>query len=251
MLVARLAGAGGAWRVGERALHLLWVGWVLWFGVIESGITVNYLLIPVSLMLAAIAVDLIAILRFTIPASSRKGLVIRVAVAGLAVGGVVADQWRGEGSVAERLATSRPTIAASGLEEIRAGLQPSDRMVCTDELACLMLVGRADTWLALNDHVRERFVVKMGDEAVVGVYAGTPAVFRPADLFSPRPDGTVPERTLVIDVFKEYPIGNSRNWLPRAIEADGIEVRPLLETPQLRVLQLSPPLGYAFGLPSR
>ena len=108
-----------------------------------------------------------------------------------------------------------------------------------------MLVGRADAWLALDDYVRDRFVVKMGDEVFVGVYAGTPAVFRPADLFSPRPDGSVPERTLVIDVFKEYPIGNSRSWLPRAVEADGLEVRPLLETAQLRVLQLSPPVGYA------
>ena len=48
------------------------------------------------------------------------------------------------------------------------------------------------------------------------------------------------ERTLIIDVFKEYPIGNSRTWLPRALEADGLRVLPLLETPQLRVLQVSP-----------
>ena len=41
----------------ERAIHLLWIGWVLWFGVVESGITINYLLVPVSLMLIAIAVD--------------------------------------------------------------------------------------------------------------------------------------------------------------------------------------------------
>ena len=26
--------------------HALWIGWVLWFGVIESGITTNYLLLP-------------------------------------------------------------------------------------------------------------------------------------------------------------------------------------------------------------
>ena len=35
-------------RRGERAAHVLWIGWVLWFGVIESGITTNYLLLPVS-----------------------------------------------------------------------------------------------------------------------------------------------------------------------------------------------------------
>ena len=47
--------------MSERAIHLLWIGWVLWFGVVESGITINYLLVPVSLMLIAIAVDLAAI----------------------------------------------------------------------------------------------------------------------------------------------------------------------------------------------
>ncbi|MGH9219441.1 MAG: hypothetical protein ACRD1W_09065, partial [Vicinamibacterales bacterium] len=47
----------------ERAAHLLWIGWVLWFGVIESGITTNYLLLPVSFMLIAIAIDVNAIVR--------------------------------------------------------------------------------------------------------------------------------------------------------------------------------------------
>jgi hypothetical protein len=46
----------------------------------------------------------------------------------------------------------------------------------------------------------------------------------------------------VVDVFKEYPIGNSRSWLTTALETDGLEVRTLLETPQARVVQISPPL---------
>ena len=237
-LMARLAGA--EWRAEERALHALWIGWVLWFGVIESGITVNYLLIPISMLLMVIAVDLTAILRFTIPASVPRGLAFRLVVTILALSGIVGDQWRGDGSLAERLEAARPTIVAPGIEDFRAGLQPSDRIACTDELACLLLVGRADAWLALDDYVRERFAVKMGDELPVGVYAGTPAVFRPADLFALSPDGTAPERTFVIDVFKEYPIGNSRSWLPRAIEADGLQVRPILETDQLRVLEVAP-----------
>ena len=103
-----------------------------------------------------------------------------------------------------------------------------------------MLVGRIDVWLALDDYVRERFLVRRGDEAFVGVYTGAPAVLRPAELFSIKGDGPLPERTLIVDVFKEYPIGNSRTWLPRALEADGLQVIPLLETPQLRVLQVSP-----------
>jgi hypothetical protein len=103
-----------------------------------------------------------------------------------------------------------------------------------------MLVGRIDRWLALDDYVRERFLVRRSD-VVTGVYTGVPAAFRPAALFEANPDGTLPDRTIIIDVFKEYPIGNSRDWLPKAIEADGVLVRPLLETPQARVLQVSPP----------
>jgi hypothetical protein len=141
-------------------------------------------------------------------------------------------------------------------------LQPNDRVVCTDELGCLMLVGRIDRWLALDEFVRERFLVRRSEGQATGVYTGAPAVFRPADLFSPfdsgdvdralaqgRPlrAGTLPDRTIVVDVFKEYPIGNSRDWLPQAIERDGLQVVPLLETSQLRVLQVSPPEHLARG----
>jgi hypothetical protein len=104
-----------------------------------------------------------------------------------------------------------------------------------------MLVGRIDCWLALDDYVRERFLVRRGDAVVTGVYTGVPAVFRPGDLFSPNADGTLPDRVLIIDIFKDFPIGNSRSWLPKAIEEDGLVVLPLLETPQARVLQVAPP----------
>jgi len=68
-------------------------------------------------------------------------------------------------------------------------------------------------------------------------------------LFVPNPDGTLPDRVLVVDVFKEYPIGSSRSWLPRAIELAGLLVTPLLETPQARVLQISPPERNALRQP--
>ena len=253
LLIARLR--RGSWPMAERAIHLLWIGWVVWFGIIESGITINYLLVPVSLMLIAIAVDLVAM---AAPGSDRgprhadfawwggdpsarlaAGLTPALAIAA-AVLAIVGDQWRGDGWPATRLAAARPTITAPGLDEIRNGLRPADRIACTDELGCLMLVGRIDVWLALDDFVRERFLVRRGDEALVGVYTGAPAVLSPAYLFVSRPEGTLVERTLIVDVFKEYPIGNSRTWLPRAIEAGGLQVQPLLETPQLRVLQVSP-----------
>ena len=158
----------------------------------------------------------------------------------LVIAGVAADQWRGEGSLGARLAAARPTISVPGLDLVRASLTPTDRVACTDELACLLLVGRADAWLALDDYVRERFLVRR-DGGAVGVYAGAPAVFHPADLF---PIGTTtprPSRVLVVDVFKDYPVGHSSAWLPRAIEEDGLESRTLLETAQARVVEISRP----------
>lgn len=234
-LVARLAGAGSEWRPHERAAHLLWLFWVLWFGVIDSGITTNYLLLPVVLMLAAVAIDVDAIVGRRLP---RRAAVTVIALVAMALG---LDQWRGTGSVHDRLEAARPTINIPGIDEVRAGLHPADRIACTDELACLLLVGRIDAWLALDDFVRERFLVKLKDDTLAGVYTGAPAVFRPGELFAPNADGTLPDRVLVVDVFKDFPVGNSAPWLPHAIELDGLQVTPLLETPQGRVLQISPP----------
>ncbi len=239
-LVARLAGAGGEWRPHERAAHLLWMFWVLWFGVIDSGITTNYLLLPVTLMLIAIAIDTDAIASRWLPSGSPLARRLAVAVIALIAIATGLDQWRGTGSLQDRLEVARPTIAIAGMDEVRAGLQPTDRVACTDELACLLLVGRIDRWLALDDFVRERFLVKLPNGTMAGVYTGAPAVFRPGELFAPNPDGTLPDRVLVVDVFKDFPIGHSAPWLPRAIELDGLQVTPLLETPQGRVLQISP-----------
>ena len=232
-LVLRACGVGGDWRPVDRAAHVLWIGWVVWFGVIESGITTNYLLLPVSFMLMAIAIDVNAIGR----ATARPYMYAAMA---LIIGAIALDQWRGEGSLRARLEAARPTIRIPGIEDIRDSLQPNDRVVCTDELGCLMLVGRIDRWLALDDYVRERFLVRRSPEVVTGVYTGVTAVLRPAGMFSPNGDGTLPDRTIVIDIFKDYPIGNSQSWLPKAIEEDGLHVTPLLETPQARVLQVSP-----------
>jgi hypothetical protein len=235
LLIARLAGAGGEWPPLERAGHLLWIGWVLWFGVIESGITLNYLLLPVSLMLVAIAVDVAAIVSHNIARIPAAGRVASWSIYALVVAAVAADQWRGDRPLRARLEAARPTIDISGIEKIRSSLQPGDRVACTDELACLMLVGRIDAWLALDDYVRERFVIRKGDGQLVGVYTGKPAVFRPAQMFAwPRAN-----RTLIVDVFKELPIGNTREWLPRALQGDNLVTKVLLETAQARVVEVA------------
>jgi len=203
--------------------------------VIESGITTNYLLLPVTFMLIALAIDLMAIGDIDGDEAPEELTWREVLWVAMVAGVLTGQQFR-----STPLEVARPTIRVEGIDEIRAGLQPFDRVACTDELGCLMLVGRIDRWLALDDYVRERFLVRRGDGPVSGVYTGVPAVFRPMDLFTPNADGTLPDRVVIVDIFKEYPIGNSRSWLPKAIEEDGLQVTPLLETPQMRVLQISP-----------
>ena len=151
---------------------------------------------------------------------------------------VALDQWRGADSIVARLDAARPTVDVPEIAALRNALQPSDRVVCTDELGCLLLIDRIDRWLALDDFVRERFLVRRGDAPVSGVYTGVPAAFRPADLFAPTADGSFPDRIVIVDIFKDYPIGNSRSWLPRAIEEDGVQVILLLETPQMRAVEI-------------
>ena len=93
-----------------------------------------------------------------------------------------------------------------------------------------MTTSASDSWFAATPKL------------VTGVYTGVPAVFRPAEVFSPNADGSLPDRTIVIDIFKEYPIGNSRSWLPKAIEEDGLAGDAAARNGRRsRVLQVSPP----------
>ena len=77
---------------------------------IESGITTNYLLLPVSFLLLAVAMDAVSVL-------PRAGIAILAVVVGI-------DQWRGT-----TLDAARPTIHVDGIAEIRDGLQGDDPVV--------------------------------------------------------------------------------------------------------------------------
>jgi hypothetical protein len=110
-------------------------------------------------------------------------------------------------------------------------------VACTDELACLLLVGRVDRWLALDDYLRERFVVSRNGREV-GVYAGAPVARTLGDLFAPDSSGRRPTRVLVIDVNKQLPVGPSSAFLARALNAEGLRPIPVLETRMVTVIEL-------------
>ena len=129
-LLARAAGLGGAWPAPQRGLHALWIGWVLWFGVIESGITARYLLLPVTFMLCAAG-------------GRRHGDAVGRPPPGRAPGGGRAGgpgrrrrHARDLGRTAAAHRPGRSGAADAGRSEpLRAELQPDDLVAGHDELA--------------------------------------------------------------------------------------------------------------------
>ena len=227
-LLARSAGAGGAWTPLERALHVLWIGWVLWFGVIESGITARYLLLPVTFMLAALAVDAGAI------AAARHGAARRlVAACGVvAVALVSAESWRG-GSDGPPSTGARPTLLTTAAAPL---IEPTDLIAGTDELACVLVAGRVDAWLVLDEFFRERFVVMRGGRAT-GTYTGAPA----APSLLPLLERAEREgrRLLVVDAIKDVPgYGSSADLVPRQLARENLRGEVLTAPGPVRLIRI-------------
>ena len=230
-LLARSFGLGGPWRPAERALHALWIGWVLWFGVIESGITARYLLLPVTFMLSAMAVDLAAMASATAPGARAV-----VATLGALVALVVSlETWGGLPPHTARAESARPTLV---LAPLAAELQPTDVVAGGDELAALAVAGRVDAWLALDPFFRERFVVMRG-AAPTGTYTGAPAAFELAPLLAAADRER--RRLVIVDVLKDMPgFGSTAQLVPRQLAREGLRAEVIGEVPGARLLLVVP-----------
>lgn len=228
-MLVRAAGLGGPWLPLERSLHVLWIGWVLWFGVIESGITTRYLLLPVTFMLVALVVDAGAIWRVAV--AGRRRLVAGVAALVLAV--VVLEQWRGPWGADSRAGAARPTLdPAAAAAEIRA----DDLVAAPDELAALLAAGRIDAWLVLDEFFRERFVV-MRDGQATGTYTGAPA----APALTPLLERAEREgrRLIVVDVLKDAPgFGSMAVLVPRQLARENLRGEVLAEGGGFRLVRV-------------
>jgi hypothetical protein len=145
---------------------------------------------------------------------------------------------------------ARPSIAVPDPGALKRAVAETQLVACTDELACLLFVGRVDRWLALDDYLRERFVIRQGGRDV-GVYAGAPVARTLADLFSPDQAGRRPTRVLVIDVHKNLPVGPSSAFLTRALAAEGLRPIPVIESAQVRVIELDGLAPQLAGRPRR
>ncbi|MEZ5415731.1 MAG: hypothetical protein R2708_00100 [Vicinamibacterales bacterium] len=228
-MLARGAGLGGPWLPLERALHVLWIGWVLWFGVIESGITSRYLLLPVTFMLMALAVDASAVWRAAV-AGRRPVVAAAVAVVAATV---VFEQWRGPLGSDARAVEARPTLVP---EAVAAEIAPADLVAGPDELAALLAAGRLDAWLVLDPFFRERFVV-MRDGQATGTYTGAPA----APALTPLLERAEREgrRLIVVDVLKDAPgFGSMAVLVPRQLARENLRGEVLAEAGGFRLVRV-------------
>jgi len=238
LVVATLAGLlsrgvmGDDWSPVERSLHLLWIAWVLWFGVIESGITARYLLLPVTFMLAAIAVDAGA--RWSRVRTGARPVMAAVAV--LVAAAITVEQWRGPLGGEARAEESRPTLDPAAIAH---EIQADDLVVAHDELAGLLAAGRLDAWLVLDPFFRERFVVRRGGEPT-GTYTGAPA----DDTLAPLLARAEREhrRLVVVDVLKDAPgFGPTGILVPRQLAREDLRGEVLAEGGGFRLLRVVRP----------
>jgi hypothetical protein len=231
LLLARSSGVGGPWTVHERALHVLWMGWVLWFGVIDSGITQRYLLLPITFMLAALGTDLAAVaLRL-----SARGRWWRLApaLAAAVVLLVSFESWRGPAGTERRWVDARPTHDVAPLA---SEVLTTDLVACTDELACVLAAGRADVWLALDGFFRERFTV-MRSGAPTGTYTGAPASLQLLPLLqrAERED----RRLVVLEVLKDVPgYGTTAALVTRQLAREDLRGEVVAERPGARLMHI-------------
>ena len=229
LLLARAAGVGSPWTTHERALHVLWMGWVLWFGVIESGITQRYLLLPVTFMGAALAVDLAAVAGRV--RGSWRHLAPAVAVVVVAL--VSFESWRGWAGDERRWVDARPTLDVAPLG---SDVLATDLVACTDELACLLAVGRADVWLVLDAFFRERFVVLRAG-VPTGTYTGAPA----AESLLPLLERAEREgrRLVVLEVLKDVPgYGTTAALVTRQLARENLRGEVVAERASARLMRV-------------
>jgi hypothetical protein len=104
-------------------------------------------------------------------------------------------------------ATSTPSIFAPATQAswrrdlFLANVEPGDRVICNDELACQFLAGRVDYWLLPSARLVERYTAA-GVEGRRGFYAGSKVVTTGDALERIIECGSRPLAILVLDTRK-------------------------------------------------
>ena len=228
LFAMRLIGKGAPWTGPERFAHVLWVGWVLFFGVIDSGITINYLLLPVTLMVAALSIDLAAV----VPARRFAP------IAALLVATIAAEQWGSPAPGRDPSRRGAPHDCGAGGRRASATLPhvPSAWPAPTSSPVCCSPGASIAGWPWTTSSARASSC-----RGTAVRRACTPGGRSPARCPScsrPRKAGRRQTPCFVIDVFKELPVGPSSRFLERALTETPFATRIVSEDSRMRVLEI-------------
>jgi len=143
------------------------------------------------------------------------------------------ESWRGWAGDERRWVDARPTLDVAPLA---SDVLATDLVACTDELACLLAVGRADSWLALDEFFRERFIV-MRSGVPTGTYTGAPV----AESLLPLLERAEREgrRLVVLEVLKDVPgYGSTAALVTRQLARENLRGEVVEERTSARLVRI-------------
>ena len=172
-----------------RGLSLLLVALLVVFSVAMLPGNERYLLLPWVLLTVIASAGATELARFVGAwAPARRESLVRA----LSSAAILVCVWAGHVAYAE----DRDVLVSDSFVEralapltgpswtpdgVAAAVEPSDTIVCTEELACVYLLGRVDFLFALPPTDDAHYVVRRDGETV-GFYAGAPSVATASDL---------------------------------------------------------------------
>lgn len=275
-VVAALAVAGTAWSLSRSrsapdevhrliaGVALLTAGLLAAFAMLSVAVAERYLLLPWTL-LAVLASAGVSAITAGVPDRSAQGAVgtvgsgltataaavVLVATAGVWVGhtGYVRDR---DALVAVPMAEQAfaPLTGPSWTPELlRSQVQSDDLLVCTEELACVYLLGRVDFLFALPPKDVAHYVVDRGG-AAAGFYAGAPVLSSPAELQRAIQDH---DRTgcAVVVALKSGKVGYDEYLAILDGLRDSFDVRDVLSREDLHVSRVCRSFVNAWLMPRR
>ncbi|MGE3176827.1 MAG: glycosyltransferase family 39 protein [Vicinamibacterales bacterium] len=258
-VVAAIVRPGTPGSACARAISLFAVGLPVAYAMFGVPITDRYLLLPWTLLVllagtgAAVLGELVGSGRREFAASDarrrtvargtgafRDAIVVAAVLALVLVGyGPYVRDKEGLAAVTPLEHALAPATGSSWtVEEVGAAVDPGDQVVCTEELACLHLLGRVDFLFALPPKDVAHYVVNRAGRAA-GFYAGAPVVTSASDL-AVAVDRHSAEGCTAVVALRSGKVGYDEYLAVLEGLRDRLDVRDVLSRDDVHVSRLCP-----------